>query len=332
MGNTRRRQVRGRWAGWAAPAPCRPGTRAMGLRGAADGGQVAGGLGVREVRARDVLASREPQPHLAAREVPPPPLGGGRDGHAAPRGAPAPPVPCHVAAGEVEEGRVRPRARRPGGGLGEHGDPRAGAPARRHGEAGVPPTCCRAGSGRTTSSWPRGTGPGGAGRRGPRTGGRCSRRPGAARAGAGAARSGSSRTAGARRGGPSRRARRRGRARPRRRVARRRGGPRGLGRACPAQVRRGRARREPPRRAPRDLEPRVMGRRDLPRPVDGGAAVLRGRVLLEVLASRVRRHDGPGRRLLPGVLPPRPAARGGLRPPSPRPVRPGASGRRGEYR
>ena len=38
MGNTRRRQVRGRWA---APTPCRPGTRAMGLREAADGGQVA---------------------------------------------------------------------------------------------------------------------------------------------------------------------------------------------------------------------------------------------------------------------------------------------------
>ena len=38
MGNTRRRQVRGRWA---APAPCRPGTRAMGPQGAADGVQVA---------------------------------------------------------------------------------------------------------------------------------------------------------------------------------------------------------------------------------------------------------------------------------------------------
>ena len=62
------------------------------------------------------------------------------------------------------------------------------------------------------------------------------------------------------------------------------------------------------------------------------AAVLRGRPLLEVLASRVRCHHGPGRRLLPGVLPPRPAARGGLPPAAPRPVRPGASGRRGEYR
>ena len=58
-------------------------------------------MGVREVRVRDVLARRRAQPHPAAREVPPPPLGGGRDGHAAPRGAPAPPVPCHVAAGEV---------------------------------------------------------------------------------------------------------------------------------------------------------------------------------------------------------------------------------------
>ena len=186
MGNTRRKQVRGRWAGWAAPAPCRPGTRAMGPREAADGGQVAGGLGVREVRVRYVLARRRAQPHVAAREVPPPPLGDGRDGHAAPRGAPAPLVPCHVAAGEVEGGRVRPRARRPGRGLGEHGDPRAGAPARRHGEIGVSPTCCRAGSRRTTSSSPRATGRGGAGRRGPRTRGRCSRRPGAPRAGAGA--------------------------------------------------------------------------------------------------------------------------------------------------
>ena len=53
----------------------------MGPREAADGGQVAGGMGVRE--------------------VPPPPLGNDRDGHAALQGAPAPPVPCHVAAGEV---------------------------------------------------------------------------------------------------------------------------------------------------------------------------------------------------------------------------------------
>ena len=114
MGNARRKQVRGRWAGWAASTPCRPGTRAMELREAADGGQVAGRLGVPEVRVRDVLARREPQPHLAAREVLPPPLGDGRDGHAAPRGVPAPLVPRHVAAGEVEEGCVGPRARRPG--------------------------------------------------------------------------------------------------------------------------------------------------------------------------------------------------------------------------
>ena len=81
---------------------------------------------------------------MGVQEVPPPPLGDGRDGHAAPRGAPAPPVPCHVAAGEVEEGegRVRPRARRPSQGLGEHGDHRAGAPTWRHGEIGVPLTCC----------------------------------------------------------------------------------------------------------------------------------------------------------------------------------------------
>ena len=65
-------------------------------------------MGVREVRVRDLLARRRAQPHLAAREVPPPPLGGGRDGHAAPRGAPAPPVPCHVAAGEVEGGVSAP--------------------------------------------------------------------------------------------------------------------------------------------------------------------------------------------------------------------------------
>ena len=36
-----------------------------------------------------------------------------------------------------------------------------------------------------------------------------------------------------------------------------------------------------------------------------------------IFALRVRRHDGPDRRLLPGVLPPRPAARGGLRPQPP---------------
>ena len=86
----------------------------MGLREASDGGQVAGGMGVREVRVRDVLARRRAQPHLAVHEVLPPVLGDGRDGHAALQGAPAPLVPCHVAAGEVEEGRVRPRARRPG--------------------------------------------------------------------------------------------------------------------------------------------------------------------------------------------------------------------------
>ena len=111
MGSVKRKQVRGRRARRAAPAPCLPGTRAMGLREVADG-------------------VRWP------------------DGHAAPRGAPAPLVPRHVAAGEVEEGRVRSRARRPGWGLGEHGDPRAGAP----------PTCCRAGSRRTTSSSPCATG------------------------------------------------------------------------------------------------------------------------------------------------------------------------------
>ena len=167
MGSVKRKQVRGRRARRAAPAPCLPGTRAMGLREVADG-------------------VRWP------------------DGHAAPRGAPAPLVPRHVAAGEVEEGRVRPRARRPGGGLGEGNDLHARAPARRPGGIGVPPTCRRAGSGRTTSSWPRGTGRGGAGRRGPRTGSRRSRRQGAARAGAGAAPPGSSRTAGARRGASSR--------------------------------------------------------------------------------------------------------------------------------
>ena len=289
-------------------------------------------MGVREVRVRDVLARRRAQPHLAVHEVLPPVLGDGRDGHAALQGAPAPLVPCHVAAGEVEEGRVRPRARRPGRGLGEHGDLHAGAPARRHGEIGVSSTCCRVRSRRTTSSSPRATGRGGAAPGGARTCSRCSRRSSAPRAGAGAAPSGSSRTAGARRGGPSRRARRRGRARPRRRVAGHHGGPQGLARTRPAQVRRERARREPPHRAPRDLELQVLGHRDVPRPVDGEAAVLRGRVLLEVLASRVRCHHGPGRRLLPGVLPPRPAARGGLPPAAPRPVRPGASGRRGEYR
>ena len=265
----------------------------MGPREAADGGQVAGGMGVREVRVRDVLARRRAQPHLAVHEVLPPVLGDGRDGHAAPRGAPAPLVPCHVAAGEVEEGRVRPRARRPGRGLGEHGDLHAGAPARRHGEIGVPPTCCRVRSRRTTSSSPRATGRGGAAPGGARTCSRCSRRPGAPRAGAGAARSGSSRTAGARRGGPSRRARRRGRARPRRRVAGHHGGPQGLARTRPAQVRRERARREPPHRAPRDLELQVLGHRDVPRPVgDQGRGPTR--------------TTSPGGTRIAGATPPRP--------------------------
>ena len=60
-----------------------------------------------------------------------------------------------------------------------------------------------------------------------------------------------------------------------------------------------------------------------------GSRSLRGRPLLEVLASRVRRHHGPGRRLLPGALPPRPAARGGLPPAAPVPSgrgRPGGGG------
>ena len=212
-------------------------------------------------------------------------------------------------------------------GLGERGDPRAGAPARRHGEAGVPPTCCRAGSRRTTPSSQRATGRGGAGRRGPRARGRCSRRPGAPRAGAGAARSGSSRTAGARRGGPSRRARRRGRARPRRRVA----GRCGLARARPRRFDAdGRDASLPTaRHVISNLESWAAGTsRGLS---TAGPRSLRGRPLLEALASRARRHHGPGRRLLPGVLPPRPAARGGLPPAAP-PPRPGASGRRGEYR
>ena len=80
----------------------------MGLREAADRGQVAGRLGVPEVRVRDVLARRAPQPHLAVHEVLPPLLAGGRVRHAALQGAPAPLVPCHVAAGEVEEGCVSP--------------------------------------------------------------------------------------------------------------------------------------------------------------------------------------------------------------------------------
>ena len=89
------------------------------------------------------------------------------------------PVPCGCWRGR---GHVRPQDRRQGRGPGEHGDPRAMAPARRHGEAGVPPTCCRAGSRRMTSSSPRATGRGGAiyGRAADTRGGR-----GAFRAGAG---------------------------------------------------------------------------------------------------------------------------------------------------
>ena len=96
-------------------------------------------------------------------------------------------------------------------------------------------------------------------RRGPRARGRCSRRPGTPRAGAGAAPPGSSRTAG----------------------------------PAAAQVRRGRARREPPHLAPRDLEPRVLGHRDVLRPVDGGAAVL-------------TRTSSPGGTRIAGATPPRP--------------------------
>ena len=115
------------------------------------------------------------------------------------------------------------------------------------------------------------------------------------------------------------------RARPHRRVAGHHVGPQGLARARPAQVRRERPGREPPHGAPRDPRLQVVGHRDLPRPVDGEAAGVRGRVLVEVLAPRVRRHHGPGRRLLPGVLPPRPAARGGLRPTATDHADPGAS-------
>ena len=75
-------------------------------------------------------------------------------------------MPCGCWRGRRE--RVRPRARRPGAGLGERGNPHTGAPARCHGEAGASPTCCRVRSRRTTSSSSRATGRGGTGRRCPR--------------------------------------------------------------------------------------------------------------------------------------------------------------------
>ena len=130
----------------------------------------------------------------------------------------------------------------------------------------------------------------------PRARGRCSRRPGTPRAGAGAAPPGSSRTAG----------------------------------PAAAQVRRGRARREPPHLAPRDLEPRVLGHRDVLRPVDGGAAVL-------------TRTSSPGGTRIAGATPPRPwsptaawgttaatscTGRSSAR--SPRPTRPGGVREAGE--
>ena len=89
-----------------------------------------------------------------------------------------------------------------------------------------------------------------------------------------------------------------------------------------------RARREPPHCAPRDLEPRVLGHRDVPRPVDGGAAVL-------------TRTTSPGGARIAGATPPWPwsptaawgttaatscAGRPSARSP---PARPGASGQGG---
>ena len=72
-------------------------------------------------------------------------------------------MPCGCWRGRREH--VRPRARRPSEGLGERGNPHTGAPARRHGEVGASPMCCRAGSRRTTPSSPRATGRGGTGTR-----------------------------------------------------------------------------------------------------------------------------------------------------------------------
>ena len=86
------------------------GAWAMGPRETADGGQVAEGLGVQEVRVRDAFARRRAQPYLAARARCLRHLSvAAGTGHEALRGTPAPPFLCHVAAGEVEGGRVCPR-------------------------------------------------------------------------------------------------------------------------------------------------------------------------------------------------------------------------------
>ena len=65
----------------------------------------------------------------------------------------------------------------------------------------------------------------------------------------------------------------------------------------------GRRGREPPHRAPRDLEPRVLGHRDVPRPVDGGALVADcclGCYRRDQLRGEVFRPQPPPRRGRPG--------------------------------
>ena len=136
----------------------------MGPREAADGGQVAGGMGVRE--------------------VPPPPLGGGRDGHAALRGAPAPPVPCHVAAGEVGGSMLALELAVP---VRASENAAALIPGRLRGAMARPERLRRAvGRGRGGRPLPRRTRQDEGGS--PRARGRCSRRPGAPRTGTDAAR------------------------------------------------------------------------------------------------------------------------------------------------
>ena len=129
-------------------------------------------MGVREVRVRDALAR-----HLSA---------AAGTGHAAPRGAPAPPVPCHVAAGEAEGGVSAPGLAAQ---VGVSESTATLVPGRLRG-AMARPGCLRRAvgrgrGGRLPRRRARQDEEARAGWRGPRARGRCSRRPGAPRAGLG---------------------------------------------------------------------------------------------------------------------------------------------------
>ena len=305
MGNTRRRQVGGRWAGWAAPAPCRPGTRAMGPREAADGVRWPGGWECercgcarcpRHLSAAAGTATRHPEVRLRRRSCATWLLARSKGGVSAPGLAAQ--VGVSESTATLVPGRLRGAMARPGCLRRAVGRGRGGRLLRRrarqdeearrregHGHA-ADARGGRAHLGQARALRPQGR----PGLRGPRRGGRS--RPST---------STGPRTS-APTGGPPRR----------------KSGADGRDASLPTA-----------RHVISNLEPWATGTsRGLS---TAGLRSLRGRPLLVALASRARRHHGPGRRLLPGALPPRPAARGGLPPAAPAPPGRGRPGGRGEY-